>query len=293
MNTDAKTSFRVMLQSGQFIVAPGVFDLVSARIADRTSAQAIYMTGYGVVASYLGQPDAGLATYTDMVNRAEAIADAIDKPLIADGDTGYGGLLNVAHTVRGYEKAGVAVIQIEDQHFPKKCGHTPDRRVVPTQEMVNKIKVASDARSSADFLILARTDALTSHGLDEALRRGEAYAEAGADMLFIEAPESKEQMRKIGAAFDVPVLSNQVHGGVTPILPPSELRKMGFSVAIYPTAGLFAASRTLASVYRSLAQGEPVSDPLYAFDDFVDMIGFPKVWDFEKKYAEFLIEDQI
>jgi 2,3-dimethylmalate lyase len=293
MNTDAKTSFRVMLQSGQFIVAPGVFDLVSAKIADRTSAQAIYMTGYGVVASYLGQPDAGLATYTDMVNRAEAIADAIDKPLIADGDTGYGGLLNVAHTVRGYEKAGVAVIQIEDQHFPKKCGHTPDRRVVPTQEMVNKIKVASDARSSADFLILARTDALTSHGLDEALRRGEAYAEAGADMLFIEAPESKEQMCKIGAAFDVPVLSNQLHGGVTPILPPSELRKMGFSVAIYPTTGLFAASRTLASVYRSLAQGEPVSDPLYAFDDFVDMIGFPKVWDFEKKYAEFLIEDQI
>ncbi|MGO9032901.1 isocitrate lyase/PEP mutase family protein [Mycobacterium sp.] len=293
MNTDAKNSFRVMLQSGQFIFAPGVFDLVSAKIADRTSAQAIYMTGYGVVASYLGQPDAGLATYTDMVNRAEAIADAIDKPLIADGDTGYGGLLNVAHTVRGYEKAGVAVIQIEDQHFPKKCGHTPDRRVVSIQEMVNKIKVASDARSSADFLILARTDALTSHGLDEALRRGEAYAEAGADMLFIEAPESKEQMRKIGAAFDVPVLSNQLHGGVTPILPPSELRGMGFSVAIYPTAGLFAASRALASVYRSLAQGEPVADPLYAFDDFVDLIGFPEVWDFEKKYAEFLIEDQI
>ena len=173
MNADAKNSFRVMLQSGQFIVAPGVFDLVSAKIADRTSAQAIYMTGYGVVASYLGQPDAGLATYTDMLNRAEAIADAIDKPLIADGDTGYGGLLNVAHTVRGYEKAGVAVIQIEDQHFPKKCGHTPDRRVVSIQEMVNKIKVASDARSSADFLILARTDAVTSHGLDEALRRGD------------------------------------------------------------------------------------------------------------------------
>ena len=203
MTTDANNSITAMLQNGQFITAPGVFDLVSAKIADRTDAQAIYMTGYGVVASYLGQPDAGLATYTDMVNRAEAIVDAIHKPLIADGDTGYGGLLNVAHTVRGYEKAGVAVIQIEDQHFPKKCGHTPNRHVVPTQEMVNKIKVASDARSSADFLILARTDALTSLGLDEALRRGEAYANAGADILFIEAPESKEQMRKIGAAFDV------------------------------------------------------------------------------------------
>src|SRR3984893_12099442 len=191
MTTDANNSITAMLQNGQFITAPGVFDLVSAKIADRTDAQAIYMPVYGVVASYLGQRDAGLATYTDMVNRAEAIVDAIHKPLIADGDTGYGGLLNVAHTVRGYEKAGVAVIQIEDQHFPKKCGHTPDRRVVPTQEMVNKIKVASDARSSADFLILGRTDALTARGLDEALRRGEAYANTGADILFIEAPESK------------------------------------------------------------------------------------------------------
>ena len=280
-----------MLQSGQFITAPGVFDLVSAKIADRTAAQAIYMTGYGVVASYLGQPDAGLATYTDMVNRAEAIVDAIHKPLIADGDTGYGGLLNVAHTVRGYEKAGVAVIQIEDQQFPKKCGHTANRHVVPTQEMVNKIKVASDARSSADFLILARTDALTSLGLGEALRRGEAYAKAGADILFIEAPESTEQMRQIGAAFDIPVLSNQLHGGVTPILRPTELQEMGFAVAIYPTVGLFAASHALAGVYQAVAQGEPVSDPLCSFGDFVDMIGFAKVWDFERKYADLLAEE--
>lgn len=291
MNAE-KSSFKVMLRDGRFITAPGVFDLVSAKLADRSDAEAIYMTGYGVVASYLGQPDAGLATYTDMLNRAEAIVDAIHKPLIADGDTGYGGLLNVAHTVRGYEKAGVAVIQLEDQQFPKKCGHTPDRHVVPTEEMVNKIRVASDARSSSDFLILARTDALTPMGFDEALRRGEAYAKAGADLLFVEAPESKEQMRRIGAAFDVPVLSNQLHGGVTPILPPKELREMGFAAAIYPTAGLFAASQSLASVYQALAQGEPVTDPLYAFDDFVDMIGFPRIWDFEKRYADLLAEER-
>lgn len=284
-------SLKEMLQSSKFITAPGVFDLVSAKIADRTTAQAVYMTGYGVVASYLGQPDAGLATYTDMVNRADAIVDAIHKPLIADADTGYGGLLNVAHTVRAYEKVGVAMIQLEDQRHPKKCGHTPDRHVVPTREMVSKIKVASDARSSADFLILARTDALTSLGLDEALRRGQAYAEAGADVLFIEAPETKEQMRKIGTAFDIPVLSNQLHGGVTPILPPTELQEMGFAAAIYPTVGLFAASRALANVYEALAQGKPVTDRLYAFDDFVDMIGFPKVWEFEKKYADLLAED--
>jgi len=289
----ANKAFKEMLSSKQFITAPGVFDLVSAKLADQTKAQAIYMTGYGVVASYLGQPDAGLATYTDMLDRAAAIADAVKKPLIADGDTGYGGLLNVHHTVRGYEKAGVTVIQLEDQMIPKKCGHTPNRHVVPTGEMVNKIKIASDARSSKDFLILARTDARSSLGLDEALRRGEVYFNAGADMLFIEAPESEAEMKKIGAAFDEPLLSNQLHGGKTPILPQKQLKEMGFSVAIYPTAGLFAAAHALQSVYDSLANDRPVTDPLYAFHDFVELIGFQRVWDFEQKYADLLKEEVI
>ncbi len=283
-------TIRAMLERKQFITAPGVFDLVSAKLADQTEAQAIYMTGYGTVASYLGQPDAGLATYSEMVDRAEAIAQAIRKPLIADGDTGYGGLLNVHHTVRGYEKAGAAVIQLEDQEFPKKCGHTPNRHVIPTKEMVNKIKVASDARSSKEFLILARTDARTSQGLDEALRRGDAYAKAGADILFIEAPESVEEMEKIGKSFDLPVLSNQVHGGRTPILPQAQLKEMGFSMAIYPTAGLFAAAEALARVYASLANCKPVDVPLYAFGDFVRLIGYQEIWDFEKKYADLLAE---
>ena len=289
----ANKAFKEMLSSKQFITAPGVFDLVSAKLADQTKAQAIYMTGYGVVASYLGQPDAGLATYTDMLDRAAAIADAVKKPLIADGDTGYGGLLNVHHTVRGYEKAGVTVIQLEDQMIPKKCGHTPNRHVVPTGEMVNKIKIASDARSSTDFLILARTDARTSLGLDEALRRGEVYFNAGADILFIEAPESEAEMKRIGAAFDKPLLSNQLHGGKTPILPQKQLKDMGFSVALYPTAGLFAAAHALQSVYDSLANDRPVADPLYAFHDFVELIGFQKVWDFEQKYADLLKEEVI
>src|SRR5262249_13093709 len=202
----ANKAFKEMLSSKQFITAPGVFDLVSAKLADQTKAQAIYMTGYGVVASYLGQPDAGLATYTDMLDRAATIADAVKKPLIADGDTGNGGLLNVHHTVKGYEKAGVTGIQLKDRMIPKKCGHPPNRHVVPAQEMVNKIKIASDARVSKDFLILARTDARTSLGLDEALRRGEAYFNAGADILFIEAPESEAEMKKIGASFDKPLL---------------------------------------------------------------------------------------
>jgi len=278
-------TIKAMLDAKEFIAAPGVFDLISAKLADRTEAKALYMTGLGTVASYLGLPDAGLATYSQMVDRVETIAQSIGKPLIADGDTGYGGLLNVHHTVRGYEKAGAAVIQLEDQQIPKKCGHTPNRHIVSTEDMVNKIKVASDARSSKDFLILARTDARTAFGIDEAIRRGEAYAKAGADILFIESPETEDEMRKIGAELDVPLLSNQLHGGHTPILPQAQLQQMGFAMAIYPTAGLLAASHVLAKVYAAHANGQQVQAPLYGFDDFNKMIGFQSVWDFEKRYA--------
>jgi 2,3-dimethylmalate lyase len=289
----ATNTLKSLLQAREFVAAPGVFDLLSAKLAGQTKAKAIYMTGYGTVASYLGYPDAGLATYADMVDRAAAIAQAVDKPLIADGDTGYGGLLNVYHTVRGYEKAGVAMIQLEDQQIPKKCGHTPNRHIVSTEEMVNKIKVASDARSSKDFLLLARTDARTSVGLDEAIRRAEAYVRAGADAIFIEAPESAEEMEKIGrASIGAPLVSNQLHGGKTPILPQAQLKEMGFSAAIYPTAGLFAAAKALASVYDDHVNDRPVHAPLYAFDDFVQMIGFQKVWDFEEKYADLLAVEE-
>jgi 2-methylisocitrate lyase-like PEP mutase family enzyme len=215
----ASNTLRALLEAKEFIAAPGVFDMVSAKLADRTEAKALYMTGFGIVASYLGLPDAGLATYSQMVDRVGAIVQSAHKPLIADADTGYGGLLNVHHTVRGYEKAGAAAIQLEDQEIPKKCGHTPNRNVIPAEDMVNKIKVACDSRSSKDFLIVARTDARTSLGLDEALRRGEAYAKAGADMIFIESPESEEEMLQIGSSLDAPLVSNQLHGGRTPILP--------------------------------------------------------------------------
>jgi 2-methylisocitrate lyase-like PEP mutase family enzyme len=286
----AAKTLKPLLQAKQFITAPGVFDGVSAKLADRTDAQALYMTGIATVASYLGLPDAGLATYSQMLDRVEMIVQSVRKPVIADGDTGYGGLLNVYHTVRGYEKAGAAVIQLEDQQVPKKCGHTPNRHVIPTEEMVNKIKVACDARSSGDFLILARTDALSSFGVDEAIRRGEAYARAGADIIFIESPETVDQMRKIGSALDVPLLSNQLHGGRTPILPQAQLQEMGYSVAIYPTAGLLAAMHALTNVYAALAQGKLVKEPLYRFEDFLQVIGFQEVWDFEKKYADLLRE---
>jgi 2-methylisocitrate lyase-like PEP mutase family enzyme len=288
--TSPAHTLKALLTSGQFLACPGVFDLVSAKLADLSGAQALYMTGYGTVASYLGLPDAGIATYSQMLDRVQAIAGAVSKPLIADGDTGYGGLLNVHHTVRGYERAGAAAIQLEDQEVPKKCGHTPNRHVVPLEEMVAKIKVASDARSSADFLIIARTDARSSLGLDEALRRGAAYAKAGADILFIESPESEDEMRRIGRAFDVPVLSNQLHGGKTPILPQKRLQELGYALAIYPTAGLLASAHALEIAFAALARDEPVEAPLYDFEDFVEMIGFREVWDFERKYAALLEE---
>ncbi|MEP6559277.1 MAG: isocitrate lyase/PEP mutase family protein, partial [Burkholderiales bacterium] len=208
--TTKKTRLRERLRQPGLLSAPGVHDMVSLRLADSFGFDALYMTGFGTVASHMGLPDAGLATYSNMVGRVNAMATMAETPLIADGDTGYGGLLNVAHTVRGYEAAGAAAIQLEDQEFPKKCGHTLGRRVIPMADMVRKIRVASDARSSADFLIIARTDARTALGLDDALRRAESYARAGADVLFVESPESEDEMQQICRSFDLPLLANMV-----------------------------------------------------------------------------------
>ncbi|MBI5319351.1 isocitrate lyase/PEP mutase family protein [Bradyrhizobium sp.] len=271
------------------ISAPGVFDMISARIADGMGFDALYMTGFGVVASHLGLPDAGLASYTEMVGRVHQIATGTKTALIADGDTGYGGLLNVDFTVRGYEAAGAQAIQIEDQEFPKKCGHTPGRRVVRLADAVNRIKVATQARSSRDFLVIARTDARTSLGLDEALRRGEAFLKAGADILFIESPESEEEMARIGRTFDVPLVANMVEGGRTPVLDKNELEDLGFKIAIFPTSGLLAAGAALRSIYeeiRSKGSSRSWAGDMYAFDEFCRLMGFERIWQFERQHAE-------
>lgn len=277
------------LKQPGLLVAPGIHDMVSARVADAIGFDALYMTGFGVVASHLGLPDAGLATYSDMVGRVRLMADGIRAPLIADGDTGYGGLLNIDHTVRGYEAAGAAAIQLEDQEFPKKCGHTPGRRVVPLADAFRRIKVAAQARSSRDFLIVARTDARTSLGLDEALRRGEAFIEAGADVLFIESPESIEEMARIGRAFDVPLLANMVEGGRTPILSKAELEQLGYKLAIFPVSGLLAQAAALRSVYETIAREGSTRDfkgALEPFDAVTRLMGFERVWAFDKAHAE-------
>ena len=281
--------FRARLAAPGLITAPGVYDMISARIADRMGFAALYMTGFGVVASYLGLPDAGLATYSDMVGRVTQICTIAGTPLIADADTGYGGLLNVAHTVRGYIKAGAAAVQFEDQEFPKKCGHTPGRRVIPAADMVKKIRVAVEARGDDDILIVARTDARTAHGLDEALRRAEAYAKAGADILFVESPESEREMEKICASFDLPLLANMVEGGKTPVLPAARLAELGYRIAIFPATGFLAAGAALNSIYHTLKlDGSSVAAtaPLYPFTEFAELMGFKEVWDFDKRHAE-------
>ncbi|WP_431858559.1 isocitrate lyase/PEP mutase family protein [Azospirillum sp.] len=283
------TTLAERLRQPGLIVAPGVYDMVSAKLADAAGFDALYMTGFGVVASHLGLPDAGLATYTDMVGRVRQIAEGTATPLIADGDTGYGGLLNVDHTVRGYEAAGAQAIQIEDQEFPKRCGHTPGRRVIPLADAARKVKVAAEARASKDFLIVARTDARTAHGLDEALRRGEAFLKAGADILFIESPESVEEMERIGRTFGVPLLANMVEGGRTPLLGRGELEALGYKVAIFPVAGLLAAAGALQALYAHIKAAGSSRDwdgTLYPFPDFVRMIGFERVWAFERAHPE-------
>ena len=289
MTADKKTEFARRLREGDYITAPGVFDLISARIADRMKFSALYMTGYGVVASSFGLPDAGLASYTEMVDRVRTIAAGTITPLIADADTGYGGLLNVQHTVRGYEQAGAVAIQLEDQKIPKKCGHTPKRRVIPVEDMVAKIRVAVTARESENFLVIARTDARTRYGLAEAISRGQAFANAGADIVFVEAPESVEEMTEICQKIDCPLMANMVDGGRTPLLTAEQLKDIGYQIAIFPGTAFLAAVSAVESVYQYLkttGSSAGLPTPLYNFEEFSRLMGFEDVWAFEKKWTD-------
>jgi len=285
---EKRKALATRLKNGPFVAAPGIYDMISARIADRMGFDCLYVTGFGTVASTLGLPDAGIAGYAEMVDRVGRMCGGTRTPIIADADTGYGGLLNVAHTVRGYEAAGAAGIQLEDQEYPKKCGHTPGRRVVPLADMVAKIKVAVDSRTDANFQIIARTDSRTGLGIDEAIRRAEAFRQAGADVLFVESPESEEEMVQIGKTFSHPLLANMVEGGKTPVLTPARLTEIGFRIAIYPGAGFSAAAAALEGIYASIkANGTTIgaTTPLYPFEKMTSLMGFEEVWAFDRKWA--------
>lgn len=285
----AHASLKAAFDAKKFIVAPGIFDMISTKVADGMGFDCLYATGFGTVASHLGVADAGIATYTDMVSRVGRFAQMARTPVIADADTGYGGLLNVRHTVMGYEAAGVTGIQLEDQEMPKKCGHTPGRSVIPAEEMVLKIKVAAEARKDPNFLIVARTDARTGLGLEEAIRRGRMYGDAGADIVFIESPETEAEMVEIGRSINKPLLANNVEGGRTPILTAARLKEIGYSIAIYPGAGFLAVTAALERVYSHLHQhgdtnGLPAQES-YGFGRMCELMGFPEVWEFDKKWA--------
>lgn len=279
------------IQAGQFIVAPGVFDMISTMLAERVGFDAVYASGFWLTASHLGLPDAGLATYTDMLGRVSLVVEKSRAPVIADADTGFGGLLNVQHTVRGYERAGVSAIQIEDQEFPKKCGHTPYRRVIPLEDMVAKVRVAVDARRDPNFLVIARTDARSGQGFEEAVRRGQAYAEAGADIVFVEALQSEDEMRRACAAIRAPMMANMSDGGKTPIRPARELAAIGYRLAIWPAMSALAASFAVERALQQLkAEGTSLSSeiPLFGFDEFCRMVGFGDVWAFEERWKDVL-----
>lgn len=285
-----KTSLPELLTRPDILALPGVYDGISARVAESLGFPALYMTGYGAVASALGFPDAGLASYSEMLDRVRCIAGALTVPFIADGDTGYGGLLNVDRTVRGYAAAGAAGIQIEDQEFPKKCGHTEFRRVIPMDDAVKKIRVAVDARPSKDFLIVARTDARYAEGLDAALRRAEGFLAAGADILFVESPESLEELRRVAETFrGATLLANMVEGGRTPYLSAAELQTMGFKIALYPASGFLTAAGALHAVYERLLRhgiGTGASAPMLPFAEMNRLLGFPAVHSFERRWSD-------
>lgn len=284
-----KTSKRLreLLKKDEILVAPGAHDVLTARIIEKEGFKAVYMTGYGTSASLLGKPDVGLLTLTEMTQRASNMAEAVDIPVIADGDTGYGNSINVMRTVREYEKAGIACIQLEDQVAPKKCGHMMGREIISKNEMVGKVKAACDARWESDTMIMARTDARTTHGIMEALDRGKAYEEAGADILFIESVESIEEMKLVTSSFNVPVLANMLENGRTPLLTTKELQVIGYDLAIFCVSSVYVctkAVRDLMRVLKSEGTTEKAIKDMITFEEFNEFLGLSQIREAEEKY---------
>ncbi len=277
-----------LLESPGIIMAPGAYDCLSAKIIQQAGFNAVYVTGYGLSASYIGEPDVGLMSLKEMVDNISRICDAVDIPVIADADTGYGSPLNVARTVRLYEKAGAAAIQLEDQEFPKRCGHMEGKRVIEAGEFVNKIRAAVDARHDPDFLIIARTDARAVFGLDEAIHRGQLYADAGADVIFVEAPLSVKEFQKIAESIDTPLLANMAEGAKSPMLSADELEKIGYKIVIYPVGTLFAAAHAIKQVALEIKRkgtDKGLLMKMETFSGFNELMGLKKHLEFSEKFS--------
>lgn len=280
MTQAAKTLARRLKRKG-IITAPGAYDALSAKIATQAGAECVYLTGFGAAGSTLGVPDIGLMSATEMADRVRALAaSAAPAPLIADGDNGHGGPLNAARLTRLYEQAGAACIQLEDQVFPKRCGHMENKQVIPITEAAAKIRAAVDAREAKDFKIMARTDARSINGMRDALKRAEAFLTAGADILFVEAPRSEKELLKVAETFKgVPLVANMVEDGKTPYLTARELEEMGYKIAVFPVAALLAVTKRLQNVYGQLLANGKLSDDeeRVTFQRYNEVIGLPEM----------------
>ena len=274
------------IEAGESILAPGVHDMISVVIADKAGFPALFVGGFGIAASHLGIPDVGIMTFTDILDRVRMISQLTEKPIIVDADTGYGSLINLRHAVKSFENAGVSAIQIEDQIFPKRCGHAQGVEVVSIDEMSVRIKVAVDSRNSENFLIIARTDCRTNLGFDEALRRAEAYSRAGADLIFVEAPQTIEEMKKLLQAIDCPMVYKMVPNGDLSNLDSTVLASMGFSLVIYPTVSFLSAADAMQSAFNELkTNGIVKKQSLQSFENFSKLIGFEDIYKFEDRWG--------
>lgn len=269
------------------VMAPGVADALNARLVRKHGFDAIYMTGAGTAATRLGMPDVGLLTMTEMIDNAQRIADSSGLPLIADADNGYGGVLNVRRTIQGFERAGVAGVHLEDQEFPKRCGHLAGKQLVPADEMVSKIRAAVDARTDPDFVIIARTDAIAVEGFDAAIERAQRYREAGADALFVEAPNA-QQLPLLEPRLSFPLVYNMAASGKTPFLGKQEIENLGFKLIIYPNWMVLAAIRAASQVLTTLRETgsiASVAPEVTSFREFFDLMGMPEVQELEARYS--------
>ena len=287
MTRSAPDALRELLARPGLVTMPCCFDPLSAKLIEQAAFPLTFMSGFAASAARLGMPDTGLMSYGEVVDQGRNICTAVSIPVIGDGDTGYGNALNVKRTVAGFAQAGFAAVMIEDQVAPKRCGHTAGKAVVSRDEAFGRIRAAADARAEgADILILARTDARHDHGLDEALARAAAFAELGADILFVEAPRDEAELACIPAELPKPCMANIVEGGLTPALPPARLEEMGYRIAAYPLTLLAAAMKAMTEALEAFRTGTPDPAMLMDFAEIKRRIGFDAYFEAEKRYAE-------
>jgi 2,3-dimethylmalate lyase len=277
---------RFLSEQGQLLM-PGVFDTLSAKIAARAGFEVVFITGYSLSATLLGEPDFGLLTQTEVVNAAQRICSVLDTPVIVDADTGYGNAVNVVRTVQDLVRAGAAGMFLEDQVWPKRCGHMKGKQVIALDEQLRKLRAAMEARKEHDFYIVARTDARQALGLSEAITRGIAFKEAGADAVFIEAPENREEMKEISRHVPGPLVANMLERGVTPLMGPEELKGLGFDLIVWPLAPLYSVAKTLTEIYSTLRRDGStgkILDRLMPFDEFNEIVGLEEKYSLDQRY---------